>query len=39
MSMWQFMAAVDGYVKANSTDDGGLSQAEKEELWEWVSEG
>ncbi|MBA8838176.1 hypothetical protein [Ochrobactrum sp. RH2CCR150] len=39
MSMWQFMAAVDGYVKANSTDDGGLSQKEKDELWEWVSEG
>jgi len=39
MSMWQFMAAVDGYVKANSTDDAGLSQKEKDELWEWVSEG
>ncbi len=39
MSMWQFMAAVDGYVTANSTDDGGLSQKEKDELWEWVNEG
>ncbi|NKC04450.1 hypothetical protein HED55_18110 [Ochrobactrum haematophilum] len=29
MSMWQFMAAVDGYVTANSTDDGGLSKKEK----------
>lgn len=36
--MWQFMAAVDGYVKANSTHDGGLNQAEKDELWKWLSE-
>lgn len=37
MSMWQFMAAIDGYVKANTPEDNqGLSTAEKEELWEWL---
>lgn len=39
MSMWQFMAAVDGYVKANSSEDQkGLSAKEKDDLWAWVSE-
>lgn len=36
MSMWQFMAAVDGYVKANTPDDGSLSESEIDELWEWL---
>ena len=35
MSMWQFMAAVDGYVRANSTDDG-LSSGEVEDVWAWM---
>ncbi len=31
--MWKFMAAVDGYIRANSTDDGkGLSTAEVDEF-------
>lgn len=33
MSVWQFMAVVDGYVEANSKDDG-LSEQEKDELYD-----
>lgn len=36
MSVWQFMAAVDGYVEANSTDDGSLSAKEIDDLWDWL---
>lgn len=32
MSVWQFMAAVDGYVKANSSEDAGLTSTEKDEI-------
>lgn len=39
MSMWQFMAAVDGYAKAHTPDDEkGLSTKEKDELWDWLNE-
>lgn len=38
MSMWQFMAAVDGYSKANKPDDEkGLSAKEKDDLWDWLN--
>lgn len=34
MSVWQYMAAVDGYITANSSDDGkSLSKSEKDDLW------
>ncbi len=36
MSMWQFMAAVDGYVEANTADDGSLTTKEIDELWDWL---
>lgn len=36
MSVWQFMAAVDGYVKAHSQEDGTLSEKEKDDVWEWL---
>lgn len=37
MSMWQFLAAVDGYVKANSAEDtGGLSESEKDDIAGWL---
>lgn len=37
MSMWQFMAAVDGYIKANSTDEPGkLDGSEVDDIWEWL---
>ncbi len=37
-SPWEFQAAVDGWVDANTPDEGGpaLSEAEKDELWEWM---
>ncbi len=38
MSVWQFMAAVDGYVKANSADDGKLDGKEIDDIWEWLQE-
>ncbi|UGX87124.1 hypothetical protein [Phyllobacterium meliloti] len=40
MSIWQFMAALDGYEKANSSgEDKKLTEQEKDELFEWILEG
>lgn len=40
MSMWQYMAALNGYIKANSSDEPGkLTESEKDELWDWVKAG
>lgn len=40
MSLWQFMAAVKGYAKANNPDDGkSLTAAEEDALWAAVAEG
>lgn len=40
MSMFQYFAALDGFVKANSPDDDrALSDKEKDELWEWLEGG
>jgi hypothetical protein len=37
--MWQFMAAVDGYITANSTDDGkSLSKKEADDIWKRMQE-
>ena len=37
MSMWQFQAALEGYLKANTAEDAGaLSDAEKNDLAEWL---
>lgn len=36
MSVWQFMATVEGYVKANSPDDGKLTSPEVDEMWAWL---
>lgn len=37
MSMWQFFAAVEGVRAANDPQAGGrLSEAERDELWDWV---
>lgn len=35
MSMWQFMAAVDGYVKAQGGGEK-MSNKEADELFEWL---
>ncbi|GLU29468.1 hypothetical protein Brsp01_47010 [Brucella sp. NBRC 12950] len=40
MSMWQYMAALDGYIKANTPDEPGkLSDSEKDDLWDWIKAG
>lgn len=37
MSVWQFFAALDGYIKANSGGDGAeLTGEELEDLWDWI---
>lgn len=37
MSIWQFLAAVDGYIKANSQEKPGKLRGDEEsELWEWL---
>ena len=37
MSMWQFMAAVEGWARAHDPDAAGkLSASEKDDLWEMV---
>ena len=34
MTPWQFMAAVDGSITANTSDDGkSLSKSEADEIW------
>jgi hypothetical protein len=37
MSMWQFMAAFDGYARANGAKDK-MSNAEADDLWKWLQE-
>ncbi|WP_282186073.1 hypothetical protein [Ochrobactrum sp. Marseille-Q0166] len=40
MSMWKYMAALDGYIKANTPDEPGkLSESEKDDLWDWIKAG
>lgn len=36
MSMWQFMAAVEGYAKAHAPDDGKISSSDADEVWQWM---
>ncbi len=37
MSVWQYMAAVDGYLDAHCPEDErGLSSKEQDELAEWM---
>jgi hypothetical protein len=37
MSMWQFMAALEGYARAHDPEAGKkLSETEKGDLWEWM---
>lgn len=39
MSLWKFLAAWEGYVQANSTEeDNKLSAKEADELWDWIEE-
>jgi hypothetical protein len=37
MSVWQFVAACDGYAKGNDPNGNhDLSPAEADELWSWM---
>ena len=36
MSLWQFMAAVDGYIEAHTPDDGSLTTQEVDDVWQWL---
>lgn len=37
LSVWQYLAALAGYISANSVDeDKKLSESEKDELWDWI---
>lgn len=38
MSIWEFNALVDGWMKANDSSGGGttLSESEKDDIWEWM---
>jgi hypothetical protein len=38
MSVWQFTAAWEGFVAANSPEDNGLSEKEADDLWSWIDE-
>ena len=36
-SVWKFMAAADGFARANDPDAGkALSAAEADDLWQWL---
>ena len=38
MSIWQYLAALEGYNRANDPDsDKKLSDKEQDELFEWIS--
>lgn len=40
MSLWQYLAALEGYIAANSSDDDKrISASEADELWQFIQEG
>lgn len=40
MSLWQFHAAVNGYIAAHTPKDKqGLSEDEADELFDWITKG
>ena len=36
MSVWQYMAALDGFIAANSPEEKGLTAKEADDLWDWI---
>lgn len=40
MSLFQYQAAIDGYVEAHSSDDGAgkLSESDADEIWDWMQD-
>lgn len=40
MSMWQYMAAIDGYIEAHGGEKADrLTRDDEDELWEWLEAG
>lgn len=37
MSLWQWQVALNGYVEAHSSKQNTLSEAERDELYDWLS--
>lgn len=38
MSMFQYFAALEGFVAANSADDDSLTAREADELWDFIKD-
>lgn len=38
-SLWQFSAAWNGYVAANSPSDGKLTDRQAQDLFDWIDSG
>ena len=40
MSLWQWFAALNGYIEANTPKDGGskLTESEAEDIWNWIEQ-
>lgn len=37
MSAWQYLAALEGYISANSVDgEKQITVEESDELWDWI---
>lgn len=36
MSVWQYLAARDGWMQYHTTDDGKLTKEDEDALWEMV---
>lgn len=37
MSIWQYLAALEGYVLAHNPDaDKALTESEKDDIWQWL---
>lgn len=39
MSMWQYLAALEGWVKSNTSEDGEnktISTKQADEIWDWM---
>lgn len=42
MSMWQYMAAMEGWVKVHASEESqdgpSISDAQSDEIWKWMQE-
>lgn len=40
MSMWQYFAALNGYIEANTPKDGNkLTASQADDLFDWIDQG